>query len=258
MEIYNKKLKVIKLNYLTLKNISKSYNKDLILKDINIDIDLKNRFIYSLIGPNGAGKTTLMKVLGGILYANKGEIFLDDKKLYIESYSQWAKENAIYLPAGERSLNTRNSGYDNAIFIGLLKGENKDILEQRIKKYSSDLNLGDIIYKPIEELSTGQLKKIQILVALSSNRKLILLDEPSIGLDIYGTEELKDVIKNILINEDKTIIISSHDINLLVEMTDRAIFVFNGKIINNVNQKLSYENIKELYFQYKYERRVFS
>lgn len=232
---------------LKLKDISKEYKQNEVLKKVNVDFefDEPRGKVYSIIGPNGAGKTTLMKIIAGILLPSHGNLSIGESDK--EEYIRWAKKNVAYISSGERGFYNRNTVRDNVLYYGLIKGEEKNHILEKMNLYSKMLSMDNLLNIALEEMSTGQVKKSQILAALSSNKKIILLDEPSTGLDIDSVRDLENILKYLTMENNFTFIISSHDINLLTEVTDKAYFVFNGKLHNEVCDSYDAKNIRIIY-----------
>ena len=230
---------------ISVKHLEKFYAKKKVLDDFSAEILLEGHNIYGIVGPNGAGKTTFLKVLSGILSSNSGNIFLEGNDY--EDYEKWAKSSVAFIFSGERGLRLKNTVYDNVIYYGILKGSNIKEIKENIVIYSKLLEIEPLLNRRIEELSTGQKKKAAILCGLCSNMKLIILDEPSIGLDINSIIELKNVLIKVTDEVNTTLIISSHDIEFLSTLCQKYIFIFNGKNVFESDMKMEKESIKNEY-----------
>ena len=230
---------------ISIKHLEKFYAKKKVLDDFSAEILLEGNNIYGILGPNGAGKTTFLKVLSGILSSNNGNISVDDNDE--KGYEKWAKNNVAFIFSGERGLRLKNTVYDNVIYYGILKGSNIKEIKENIVIYSKLLEIQPLLNRRIEELSTGQKKKAAILCGLCSNMKLMILDEPSIGLDIDSIMELKNVLLKVTEEVNTTLIISSHDIEFLSDLCQKYIFIFNGKNVFESNIKMEEESIKKAY-----------
>ncbi|MED3922728.1 ABC transporter ATP-binding protein [Priestia aryabhattai] len=210
------------MNIVELHNVTKEY-KGFSLSDINLKIP--KGYIMGLIGPNGAGKTTLINIIMNNTLPNKGEVRIFDR-LYKENEIQ-IKENIGFV-------------YDD---IGLYGDEKLKVLkkivapfysqwdESKFQRYIKQFDLP--LNKKLKELSKGMKMKFSLALALSHNADLLILDEPTSGLDPVFRREFLDLLREILMNENKTILISSHITSELDQIADYVTFINRGKIIIN-------------------------
>lgn len=147
---------------------------------------MDNHLITFITGENGSGKTTLMKIISGILYVNEGYF----EKINGVNYTKWCRENCYYVPAYERGLTFKLTGKENIIALCSLKGSSKKKFCENYKFMPPLFQAESILDKKIEELSTGQKRKIHILSAFCSPSMVLLLDEPIICLDENNLELL--------------------------------------------------------------------
>lgn len=220
-------------------HIDKYYKNKQVLYDFSMDIHNEDGIIYGLVGPNGSGKTTLLKVLGGLLEFTNGSISCDKSSNYIS----WCKENVVIIPAGERGVKACNSVYDNIMFFSAMKGADENHTKQLIQEYSEKLHFEKLLKRRISTLSTGQRKKAQLLCGLCSNMAVIILDEPSNGLDIDAQLEMKEILRKISTEDKKTFIVSSHDMAFLSGLADHFTFIFNGRKVDELSGNISTEDI---------------
>ncbi len=232
-----------------IKDIEKYYGDKKVINKLNSSFTLQEGNIYGIVGHNGAGKTTLFKILSGILLYNSGEISLDNGSG--KDYLKWCKSNVAFILAGERGLRLKNTVYDNVIYYGVLKGSKLSSIKNNIKKYSKLFKIEDLLDRRIEELSTGEKKKAGILCGLCSNMQVIILDEPSLGLDIDSNESLKKMLVKISNDIKTTIIISSHDVNFLSSIANKYRFIVKGKNIFSLENSMKESEIIETYLRCK-------
>lgn len=242
------------LEKIILKNIGRKIKKNQIFENINMEICLKPQRIYGFVGPNGSGKTTLMKLISGLYFQNKGEIQCTCTK---EAYDLWARSNISYIPSDERGIFYKNTIFDNALYYGVIKGVPEKRLKKNIQKYAQDLDIIPLLNKRVEELSTGQKKKAQLLAALSTERKLLLLDEPSSGLDLDALKDLKETLLKIVSSVDTSIIVSSHDTKFLSDMIEHYFFLFNGTIIEKEFKDYDSNKLEITYHKLKGESNLY-
>jgi len=205
--------------------------------------------IVACIGPNGAGKTTLLKLVAGILFPEKGTI--TNSAADGTGYPRWAKRNVAYIPAGERGLVNKLTGRENILYFGCLKGVSPKDVTEKLDELKAYFAVDDILDVPVEKLSNGQNKKIQVLCGLCSNMRLLLLDEPTLGLDIDAITSLVSLIRIVRDSYGMKIFLSSHDIDFVSESTDQFVFLIKGEIRDTVAGKCSAQEIRDAYHQLK-------
>ncbi|WP_297281812.1 ATP-binding cassette domain-containing protein [uncultured Anaerococcus sp.] len=231
-----------------LKGINRKYFGHEAIKDFNWTINLKEGLVHGLIGPNGAGKTTVLKILSGIFKFESGDILIDG----IDSdYASWARENISFIAAGERGIRFTNTVFDNVIYFSELKGFDIENTKLLYEKYSDILNANDLRDVKVGSLSTGQKKKASLLCALCSNSRIIILDEPSDGLDISAKVDLENIIKDIASNSQTNFIISTHDIDFISPVANAYTFVNNGKNAYDYNGFMENKFIKDKFLELK-------
>lgn len=232
-----------------ISHIDKEYKKKQVLFDFSMNIETGQHMVYGLIGPNGAGKTTFIKVLTGVLYYSKGNIFVDESA----NYDEWCKNNVVLIAAGERGMRYKNTVYDNAMLFAVMKGVEESRIKELIKKYAEILNFTDFLNRRIETLSMGEKKKVMLLCGLCTDMKVIIMDEPSNGLDIDAQIELKGIIRKLADEYDKTFLISSHDLSFVSEIVDSYVFIFDGKNVYEAKERMEIEQIRQKYQDLKME-----
>ncbi|MED9903209.1 MAG: ABC transporter ATP-binding protein [Lachnospiraceae bacterium] len=228
-----------------VEHINKYYKNKQVLFDFSMNIE-KN-VIYGLVGPNGAGKTTFLKVLSGLLDYTDGSITVDNN----QDYLAWCKKNIVFMPSGERGLRYKNTVYDNVMCFAALKGMESNKVKERIEVYSQAIVFSDLLYRRIETLSTGEKKKAMLLCCLCADMKIIIMDEPSNGLDIDAQLEMKELLKKLSRFNKKTFLISSHDMGFLSGLAEHYVFIFQGKKIVESDTSMKAEEIVKKYTRVK-------
>lgn len=213
-----------------VKHVSKYYEgksgeKFGALKDINFI--LKDNEVVSLLGHNGAGKTTLIKCLSSLLYPSEGNIIYNGKDIYknIREY----RLQIGYLLGGERGLYNRLTGRENAVYLSALKGVFRKDIKEKIEKYFEMFELQEFIDKRVENYSRGMKQKLHIINALLTDAKVIFLDEPTAGMDPISAKKTRDIIKKMAREQERTILITSHMMNEVEDLSDRMLVFFHGK-----------------------------
>jgi ABC-2 type transport system ATP-binding protein len=208
---------------LELKNLKKYYATQKAVDDISFSIEKGS--IFGLLGPNGAGKTTLLRMITGIFYPDGGEIILDGQ--------QFDPVNDIikigYMPE-ERGLYKKMKIGDQALYLAQLKGLSKSEAMTKIKFWFKRLEMESWWNKKVEDLSKGMSQKLQFVITVLHEPKLIILDEPFSGLDPVNANLIKDEIYG-LAQRGCTVIFSTHRMEQVEEICDHIVLVNLGKKI---------------------------
>ena len=206
------------------KNIVKQFDGDTVLDGVNINI-YENEFV-TLLGPSGCGKTTLLRILGGFLSADSGEVLFDGQDI-------------SKLPPYKREINTvfqkyalfpHLNVYDNIAFGLKIKKEPKDIIEQKVNRMLKLVNLEDYGQRKIHQLSGGQQQRIAIARALVNEPSVLLLDEPLGALDLKLRKEMQKELKRIQRDVGITFIFVTHDQEEALTMSDKIVVMREGKV----------------------------
>ncbi len=210
-------------NVLEIKNVSKKISKRQILKDISLEV--KEGEIFGFVGPNGAGKTTLIKVMLGLYKMDSGNVKIagyDIKK----DFEKAMEEIGAIIENPE--MYGYLSGKDNlAIYARMEEGVSDNFQRELIRM----VKLGGRINNKVKTYSLGMRQRLGIAQALLSNPKLLILDEPTNGLDPLGIKELRDMLKKISKEKNMAVFISSHILSEIELMCDRIAIIDNGEII---------------------------
>lgn len=232
-----------------MKNIYKKYGKEIIFNDLNFKFYIDGS-ITAILGPNGAGKTTFLKLISGILTPYKGElVLLEDNKNINEAYITWAHQNIAYLSPDERYLSFKNSAFDNILYYGMIKGVDKQIILKNLNDFTKYINCNNYMNKRVEQLSTGQKKVIKILSIFSTGLPILLLDEPTIGLDVDTRETLITLINKLSNMSNSTVMVSTHDLEFASKISNKQIFIFDRKIKKEQKGVHSLNELKEDYLK---------
>lgn len=229
-------------NLLLVENIYKSYGHKKAIISFSTKIVKSN--IYGLLGPNGAGKTTLLRLINNIYKPDKGFIFFDGEKLNNNN-----SKNIGYLPE-ERGLYNNMNIYDQILYLTRLKGIQKNKAKKNIDYWFNTLNIdNNIKYNNFLSLSKGIAQKIQFIIAVVHNPKLIILDEPFSGLDPLNTKLIINEIIN-LKKKGVSIILSTHEMNSVDKICDNIIFINKSKKILDSKMSLIKKKFNENNFKF--------
>ncbi len=208
---------------LELKNLKKYYATQKAVDDISFSIEKGS--IFGLLGPNGAGKTTLLRMITGIFYPDQGEIILDGTTF--DPINDIIKIG--YMPE-ERGLYKKMKIGDQALYLAQLKGLSKSEALEKIKFWFKRLEMESWWNKKVEDLSKGMSQKLQFVITVLHEPKLIILDEPFSGLDPVNANLIKDEIYG-LAQRGCTVIFSTHRMEQVEEICDHIVLVNLGKKI---------------------------
>lgn len=190
----------------------------------SIDLDVRRGEVFGLLGPNGSGKSTTIKMILGLLHPTSGIVSVFGKPARDVS----VKKNIGYLPEESylyRFLNAR----ETLEYYGKLFHQDRRKRQQRIDMLLEMVGLDKVQRRPIGEYSKGMQRRIGLAQALINDPKLLILDEPTTGLDPIGTRQIKDLILQ-LRDTGKTVLLCSHLLSDVEDVTDRAAIMFGGKV----------------------------
>lgn len=207
---------------LVAKNVTKTYGDFTALS--NISLEIPKNCIYGLLGPNGAGKTTFIRIINQITYQDKGEVLFNGSPLAPEHIAHIG-----YLPE-ERGLYKSMKVGEQALYLAQLKGLSKSEAKKKLKYWFDRLDIGDWWNKKIQELSKGMAQKIQFIVTVLHEPKLLIFDEPFSGFDPINANIIKDEI--LLLKEKGTsIIFSTHRMESVEELCEYIALIHKSEKI---------------------------
>ena len=207
-----------------IKHLTKKFGSTKILNDINLKV--KKGEILGFLGPNGAGKSTTMKIITGFWSPSSGSVEVDGMNVVKNSIE--TRKKIGYLPETVPLYDDMRV-YEYLKFIAEIRGINKDNIKSRIKEVVGDCGLSKVLRKPIEELSKGYRQRVGLAQAIMHEPDILILDEPTTGLDPNQITEIRDLIKTI--GKEKTVIFSTHILSEVSATCDRVIIINNGKIV---------------------------
>ena len=226
------------MEILKIKNLNKSFGKKKILKNVSFNVNEGD--ILGFIGPNGAGKTTTIKMILGLQSINSGTVTIngyDIKKNFekaIEKVGTIVENPDLYMHL---------SGYDN---LKLISNLYKNVDKKRIDEVIKIVKLETRINDKVSKYSLGMRQRLGIAQALLHKPNLLILDEPTNGLDPEGIKELRDIIKRLATKEKVGVVISSHNLSELESFCNKIVIIKNGEIVET-NELKKVKNIEESY-----------
>lgn len=208
---------------LKIKGLNKTMGKKHILHDI--DMECCGGEVFGFLGPNGAGKTTTIKIVVGLLQLDSGEITIDGKDIHKDFEGAMANVGGIVEnPEMYKYL----SGLENLRQYARMR---EGITEERIKEVVELVRLSNRINDKVSKYSLGMRQRLGVAQAILHKPKLLILDEPTNGLDPQGIKELRDVLKDLAHKENTCVVVSSHLMSEMEMMCDRVGIIANGKMI---------------------------
>ncbi len=223
-------------------NYSKSYGEKKAVD--NLSLEIKSGEIYGFIGHNGAGKTTTLKACAGILNFSEGDIYVDD--MSIKDYPIKCKEKMAYIPDNP-DLYTFMTGAKYLNFIADIYKIGKEERNTSISEYAKAYEIEGDLASPIGSYSHGMKQKVAIIAALLHQPKLIIMDEPFVGLDPKAAHLLKEQMRDIC-NNGGAIFFSTHVLEVAEKLCDKVAIIKDGRLIaagtmNEVKGNSSLEDV---------------
>lgn len=225
--------------------------KDELIYAVNgVDLNVKKGELFGLLGPNGAGKTTLVKCLSTLLLPNTGTAVINGHDIVKDPIA--ARESIGITTGGERTLYWKLSGRDNLRYFAALYGLSSDEADKRIDYLLEIMGLQDKQYERIEKYSTGMRQKVSICRALIHNPPVLLLDEPTLGLDPSFSRFIRSFIrKDLNKKQGKTILLTTHYMDEADQLCDRIAIMNQGKIVavdtpENLKKSIPHDEVLEV------------
>lgn len=210
-------------NIIEIRELSKKYNDFFALDKVSLNI--KKGRIYGLLGKNGAGKTTIMKSILGLIYPTSGKMYMKGLPLNYKNKNQLSTIGSmIETPSFYSSLTAK----ENLELFALIRGvTDKNAIEKVLNLVGLDVNSN----KSFEKFSMGMKQRLGIANALLHEPEILILDEPTNGLDPVGISEIRNILINLCKDYNKTILISSHILSEIEKIADDVAFIEKGKVV---------------------------
>lgn len=223
-----------------VKDICKDYGNGRGVFNINFEL---NDGIVGFLGKNGAGKTTTIKLLMGLLYPDKGEIFIKGENLWDGNNYYLLKKYIGFLP-DEIFLFPKLSGRENLEYTSILKTGDKDWYK-KLEDFLNDFEILDVLDEPFSSYSQGMKKKLQMVSSIIGYPEILIWDEPHKGLDVLANIKMKKFLKK-YVKDGKLVFFSSHILEMVEDICNEVIIIHKGKIVKEI-KSLKDQNLTEIY-----------
>lgn len=225
---------------LEIKGLCKRYGKKIVLNDVNLTL---TPGVYGLLGPNGAGKSTLMNIIAGNLKPNFGTIYFNETNI---EDAERAFRNILGFMPQQQGLYDQFTGYQFLVYIADLKGMPKDRTKQEIKHVLALLNLKEHQNKRLGAYSGGMKQRILLAQAVLNDPKILILDEPTAGLDPKERIRVRNMISQIA--GDKIVILATHVVSDVEQIGKEVILIKKGKVLGKKQPQHFLEELNDKVF----------
>ena len=220
------------MNVIEIKNLNFGYNEKLILKDINLEVE-KGDFL-AISGQNGSGKTTLIKILTGELRKQSGEINILGKA--IENIDDFSDIGYVPQLSESRDITFPLTCFEYVILnlyreFNVFKRPTKEVV-RKTNDIFKRLDIESLKDRPFNKLSGGQQQRVMIARSMVANPKILILDEPTVGIDQKSKEEFLDLLAHLNKRHDITILIISHEMDLIDKFVNKTRVLKEGRLID--------------------------
>ncbi|TXT54840.1 MAG: hypothetical protein BAJATHORv1_50091 [Candidatus Thorarchaeota archaeon] len=214
-----------------------------------VDLEIKRGEVFGLIGPNGAGKTTLIRILVGLLTPTKGKAWVLGKN--VEEDIAHIRERVTLLPQ-EAGIYERLTARENLVYYGGLYGIPEKELNRRADELLEIVKLKEKEHYQVKGFSGGMKRKVLVARALIIQPEIVFMDEPTTGVDTIGARVVRNLLKKLSEEENRTIILTTHDLNEVSELCDRVGILNNGELVaigkpNELEEKYKAANLEEVF-----------
>lgn len=232
-------------------NLIKSYGGRKVVNEVSIEVNQGE--IVGLLGPNGAGKTTSFYMIVGLIQPDKGKVYVDEEEITKKAMYKRAKMGIGYLPQ-ENSVFRDLSVEDNIKAILEFSGYSKKVQKLKLEELIDEFGLERVRKSKGKVLSGGERRRTEIARALAAEPKFILLDEPFAGIDPIAVEDIQEIVAKLKF-KNIGILITDHNVQETLSITDRAYLLFEGKILKDgtAEELAADETVRRVYLGKNFE-----
>ena len=232
-----------------LQSLSKTYTRQngksiTAVNDLNLTVEVGQ--VFGFLGPNGAGKTTTIKMICGLILPTNGRIYLNGHDIARHHKQALTQIGAVL--EGARNVYWRLSAWQNLLYFGRLKGITRD-LKNRSEQLLRELDLWERRHDEVRFFSRGMQQKVAIACALISDPPILLLDEPTLGLDVQAARTVKMLIKKLVEERGKTVVLTTHQLDMAQDVCQQIAIVNNGRLVANQPVWELLELFRQEYYQ---------
>ena len=238
---------------LRAENLVKQYKRRKVVNQVSLEVHQGE--IVGLLGPNGAGKTTTFYMVVGLIKADEGKVYLDDKEITNQPMYRRARQGVGYLPQ-EASVFRNLTVEDNIKAVLELTKMSKAEQNQKLEELINEFSLNKVRKNMGNLLSGGERRRTEIARALAVSPNFILLDEPFAGVDPIAVEDIQEIIKK-LTEKNIGVLITDHNVHETLNITDRAYLLFEGEILmaGTAQELADDERVRTVYLGKNFELR---
>ena len=234
-----------------IQNVTKQYKEAPRAAVKNLSLSINKGDVFGLLGPNGAGKTTLISMLCGLYPTTSGEIYINGNTHKTNSD---ACKQAIGVVPQEIALYPKLTAYENLLFLGHMYGLKTVEVKEAIRYNLSILGLEENAHQKISTYSGGMKRRVNLIAGLMHNPQLLILDEPTVGVDIQSKQAIIDYLKKLNTEKGMTILYTSHHLDEAEDFCNRIATIDNGTLITQGETKElitqhQCKNIEEVYLK---------
>ena len=213
--------------------LSKSYirKKSTIIAVNDLNLTIPRGQVFGFLGSNGAGKTTTIKMICGLILPTKGEVSVNGYNVSREHSAAMQQIGAVL--EGTRNVYWRLSAWENLMYFGRLRGYNGKKLAIRAEQLLRELDLWDRRKDLVRTFSRGMQQKVAIACSLITDPPIILLDEPTLGLDIQASRTVKEWIAKLAREQNKTVVLTTHQLDIAQELCERIAIMSHGQLLTD-------------------------
>lgn len=228
-ELLSTPIQLTLMNVLEARHLKKVYpdSGKAIVAVQDVSLSIARREVLAFLGPNGAGKTTTIKMIAGLIQPDEGWVRIAGRNPHHDTRTLRSLGAVL---EGNRNLYWRLTPEENLEYFGVLRGLSRRIARQRKQELLERFGLMQKRRAIVQTLSRGMQQKLAIAVALIHDPDLLLLDEPTLGLDVEATENVKELVREIAA-EGRAILLTTHQLNIAEELSDRVAIINQGKIV---------------------------
>ena len=209
-------------------NVTKIYPNGKKANDC-INLEVHKGEIVGIVGPNGAGKTTAVKMISGLVRPDKGAVYVDG--LDVDKKRRQVLRRVGVVLEGTRTSLWPLTPLENLLYYGTLKDVPRSVLRQRAHDLLDFIGLKDKKNVQVRRLSRGQKQKLAICIALIADPQVLLLDEPTTGLDVQSARAIKDKVMEMTREQGRSVLVTTHDMHVAQELCDRIGIINHGELI---------------------------